>query len=198
MIDYFCRYRISVLRPKKIVITGGPGTGKSSVIQALENSGYYCFHEIIRTMTLEAKKSKGADEHVSNPLLFSDDPMEFNRQLLEARLQHFKQGLRLERGMVFFDRGIPDVLAYMEHFGQDYGDGFLETAREHRYDQVFLLPPWESIYVQDNERLETFEEAVAIHHALKNTYENLGYQPEIIPEGTIEERAQRILRKAQS
>lgn len=196
MNDYFCRYIIHELRPKKIVITGGPGTGKSSVIHTLESSGYYCFHEIIRTMTLEAKEKRQEDEHVSNPLLFADDPMEFNRQLLQARLEHYKQGLKLKRPLVFFDRGIPDVLAYMEHFGQDYERYFLETAREHRYDQVFLLPPWEEIYVQDNERLETFEEAVAIHHALMKTYEDLGYQPEVIPEGSIEERAEQILRVA--
>ena len=41
---------------KKIVITGGPGSGKTSLIDFLEENGYQCQHEISRQVTLEAKK----------------------------------------------------------------------------------------------------------------------------------------------
>jgi broad-specificity NMP kinase len=39
------------LKAKRIVITGGPGTGKTSVIAKLEDSNFYCYHEVIRSMT---------------------------------------------------------------------------------------------------------------------------------------------------
>ncbi|NNF18380.1 MAG: ATP-binding protein [Flavobacteriaceae bacterium] len=186
------------MNPKKIVITGAPGTGKSSVIDQLEEWGYFCFHEIIRTMTLEAKKSGKNSKQITNPLAFVDDPYQFNLQLLKGRLTHYQEGSALDHELVFFDRGIPDVLAYMDYFGQEYDKHFLQTASNHRYDTVFLLPPWKEIYVTDNERLETFDEAVALHHALQDRYQALGYDTRIVPEGTVEERTELILETLKS
>ena len=42
--------------PKRIAIIGGPGTGKSTLIHALEADGYSCMHEISRDVILEAQK----------------------------------------------------------------------------------------------------------------------------------------------
>ncbi len=144
-------------------------------------------------MTLEAKKAGNTDQQLTNPLAFVDDPYQFNLQLLKGRLSHYREGSSLDHNLVFFDRGIPDVLAYMDYFGQEYDNQFLETARSNRYDTVFLLPPWKDIYVTDNERMETFEEAVALHHALKDRYQALGYETRIVPEGSVKERTELIL-----
>ena len=46
---------------KKILITGGPGTGKTELIKGLENEGHNCEHEIVRKITEEAQK-KGIDQ----------------------------------------------------------------------------------------------------------------------------------------
>ena len=64
--------------PKKIVITGGPGSGKTSLILFLEENGYQCQNEISRQVTLEAQK-KGIDQ------LFLSDPVLFSQHLLEER-----------------------------------------------------------------------------------------------------------------
>jgi predicted ATPase len=192
-IHYFCFNNSKPLNPKRIVITGGPGTGKSSVIHELELSGFHCYHELIRSMTLEAKKEGDPGSFVTNPLAFVSDPNHFNRQLLEGRLRHFGQASGLNLPVVFYDRGIPDVLAYMDYFRQDYNRDFETACRNNRYDKVLLLPPWEDIYVSDNERLESFEEALQIHQYLWATYERFGYTPVLIPEGTVRERTTRIL-----
>ena len=34
----------------KVLITGGPGTGKTSVAKELSNRGYFCFPEIVRAL----------------------------------------------------------------------------------------------------------------------------------------------------
>lgn len=192
-IHYFCNIKTSRLNPKKIVITGGPGTGKSSVIHELEASGHHCFHEVIRSMTLEAKKQGDPVHFVSNPLAFVADPDTFNQRIFEARLGHFKEGRELARRVVFFDRGIPDVLAYMDFFGQSYDPEFVAACQTHRYDKVLLLPPWKAIYTSDNERLESFEEAREIHNHLLATYERFGYAPVLVPEGSVKDRAAHIL-----
>jgi len=181
------------LKSKKVVITGGPSTGKTVIIQQLEAFGYHCFHEIVRSMTLEAKKEGNPESFVSNPLTFVKDPFEFNQRILIGRMEQYSKSVNIIEPYVFFDRGIPDVLAYMDYFNQLYNREFEEACATRRYDKVILLPPWEKIYISDNERMESFEEALAIHEHLKNTYIKYAYNPVLIPTGTVEERISYIL-----
>ena len=67
-----------------IVIIGGPGTGKSTLIEGLIDKGYCCFPEISRQVTLEAKKQGIEQLFLENPLLFSE-------LLLEGRIDQFKK-----------------------------------------------------------------------------------------------------------
>lgn len=178
---------------KKIVITGGPGTGKTAIINELKNQNYHCFEEIIRSLTLEAKKEKEDTTPISNPIAFVSDPLDFNTRLLNGRLNQFEQALGIEKPLIFFDRGIPDVLAYMSFFNQSYSEDFLNVCRHHKYNHVFLLPPWESIYETDNERFESFEEALKIHAFLEEVYIKLGYNIIEVPFGSIQERTDFII-----
>ena len=78
--------RLSIERLKKelIVITGGPGTGKTTIIDALIEQGYACFPEISRQITLEAKK-QGIEQ------LFLEKPLLFSELLLEGRKKQHLQ-----------------------------------------------------------------------------------------------------------
>lgn len=186
------------MSPKKIVITGGPGTGKTSVINALENEGFYCFHEIIRTMTLEAKKELDESSLASNPLAFVKDPNAFNDMLFKGRHKQFIDANSRKENILFFDRGVPDVLAYMDYFKQKYPEDYISACKDYKYDQIFILPPWKEIYVSDNERLENFEEAVEIHNHLEKTYTSFGYTTITVPTGTIADRVSFIKKKIDS
>ena len=174
------------MKIRKIVITGGPGTGKTAVIKALEDKGYPCLHEISREIILEAQK-KGIDQ------LFLKEPLLFSELLLEGRIRQHKEAEALDKELVFIDRGIPDVVAYMDYFGNEYPPIFRKVCEEYIYDKVFILPPWKDIYVSDNERYESFEQAVSIHDHLAANYMKSGYQPVEVPEGTIEDRTAFIL-----
>lgn len=173
------------MNSKKIAITGGPGTGKSSVITALKTKGYLCYDEISRQITLQARKD-GVEQ------LFLKDPLLFSQKLLEGRTQQFTDATS-EKNTVFLDRGIPDVLAYMDYIGDDYPEYFIEACHRHTYDGVFVLAPWETIFTSDNERYESFDQAVKIHEHLVNTYQRFGYHLIDVPFGSIENRADFIL-----
>ncbi|MCL6219375.1 AAA family ATPase [Zunongwangia pacifica] len=174
------------MKAKKIVITGGPGTGKSSIIFELEKRGYTCLHEISRQVTLDAQK-EGIDQ------LFLEQPLLFSKKLLEGRDAQFMEAEESKENIIFIDRGVHDVVAYMDYFNTEYDEPFISTCKNRTYEQVFMLPPWEEIYQSDNERYESFAEAEKISKYLSNTYIDYGYQPLIVPTGTVEERTNFIL-----
>lgn len=177
---------------KRIVITGGPGTGKTVLVRRLEEMGYPCFHEIIREMTLEALERETANEQVTNPLAFVADPLSFNRQLLEGRIRQYHLAEELQHPMVFYDRGMPDVLAYMDYFSQPFDAHFSDPCERLRYDAVVLLPPWQEIYTQDGARFESFEQACEIHHSLEARYQSCGYTVRTLETGPVQRRLERL------
>mgnify|MGYP001815926207 CR=1 FL=1 len=181
------------MKIKKIVITGSAGTGKTSVIDNLKTKGFHCFEEVIRTLTSEAKSQVDASSHISNPIVFAKDPLDFNTRLLNGRIAQFKQTHSFNETTYFFDRGIPDVLAYMDFFIKSYDDLFVNACSRHPYTDVFLLPPWKAIYKTDSGRFENFDEVLQIHEHLKNTYNKFGYNSIEVPFGTVEERTNFIL-----
>jgi predicted ATPase len=172
--------------PKRIAIIGGPGTGKSTLISALEAEGYPCMHEISREVTLQAQK-EGIDQ------LFLTKPLLFSQKLLEGRLQQFRNAENFSANYLFYDRGLPDVPIYMDYLGTTYPEHFMETCYDNKYDKVFLLPPWEAIYEQDNERYESFEIAETLYKFLKSGYQKFGYDPLEVPIGTVTERKRFII-----
>jgi predicted ATPase len=173
---------------KRIVITGGPGTGKSTVINELENQQFTCMHEISREVTLMARKN-GIEQ------LFLKDPLLFSKLLLEGRVHQFKKAKSIKTDLVFLDRGIADVYAYMNYLGVSYPPIFIDECKINTYDNpIFLMPPWKEIYITDNERYESFEQSLAIHNHLEIAYKNLGYTIVEVPFGTAKERAAFILK----
>lgn len=179
---------------KRIVITGGPSTGKTSLINALEKSGYFCFPEVIRLMTLEAKEKGKLSSLTTNPIASISDPMAFNQKIITARLAQFQEAATMGIPFVFYDRGIPDVLAYMDYFEQEYGQDFSDKAMNNKYDTVFLLPIWKEIYISDNGRFESYVEALQIHKQLHITYTYLGYKVIEVPPDSIKNRIEFVLK----
>ena len=172
---------------QKVVITGGPGTGKSTVISTLQQLEYSCMPEISRTVTREAQ-SRGIDQ------LFLQDPLVFSELLLKGRINQYEMADELRDEVVFFDRGIPDVMGYLNYLGVAYPELYRIKSHELRYTKFFMMPPWEKIYQTDNERYESFEQSMRIYNDLKNAYSDLGYEFEIIPEASVENRVKFILK----
>ena len=174
------------MNSKRIVITGGPGTGKTSIINELLKRDYYCLEEISRQITLEAQKNGVSQLFLTQPLLFSD-------LLLEGRTKQYLSTDEINETCVFLDRGIPDVLAYLDFMGNTYPNRFNEACMTYKYDHVFILAPWQEIYESDNERYENFEQSIKIHHHLLDTYSKYNYDLHDVPFGSIESRTDHIL-----
>ncbi len=175
------------MKSRKIVITGGPSTGKSTVINELKKRKYTCFDEVSRDIIKEAQE-QGIEQ------LFLEDPYLFSQKLLEGRLKQYREADKLNQSVIFFDRGLPDVNAYLKYIKQPIPDEFEKITREHSYDQpVFIMPPWDEIYTTDAERYESFNQAQLIHNKLVNYYKELGYYLIFVPFGPVEKRVDYIL-----
>jgi predicted ATPase len=174
--------------PKKIALIGGPATGKTTLINALKTQGYYCMEEISRQVTLEAQKN-GIEQ------LFLEDPIWFSKQLLDSRKKQFLDAQNSNEPVVFFDRGLPDIVAYLDYIKSDYGQEFITVCETYKYDKIFILPPWKAIYKTDNERYESFDQLLEIQGFLKKWYSKFGYEIIEVNIGSIEDRIKFILNR---
>ena len=174
------------MKTKRIVLIGGPGTGKTSLLNELQNRGFTCYEEVSRQVTKAAQEQGIAQ-------LFLSEPLKFSELLLEARIEQHKQVGKESSELVFIDRGIPDVLAYMDYAKSKYPEHFEKAAENYRYDHVFSLAPWEAIFESDNERYENFEQAQDIHQFILKSYENYGYHSIAVPFDSVSARADFLL-----
>ena len=165
---------------KRIVLTGGPGFGKSSIIEELERRGYAVFHEVAREIIHE---------------MLSDSGM-FNLGVFSAKVQsgRVRQFHQAREGMHFYDRGIPDIAGFLLKDKIPVPNDLLDLCATLNYHKtVFITPPWEAIYHKDPERREDFREAVKVHKSLEATYASLGYELVAVPMGSIAQRCDFVL-----
>ena len=181
------RLSISNMNKEIVVLIGGPSSGKTTLIEALKEKGHTCYPEVSREVIREAQE-QGIEQ------LFLEKPLLFSELLLEGRKRQFKEALNEEANIVFLDRGIPDVLAYMHYIGDSYPAFFDISCQDHKYSAIFVLPPWKEIYVSDAERYETYEQAVLIYEHLMETYKNYGYSITEVPKDTVENRVDFIMK----
>lgn len=169
-----------------VVLIGGPSSGKTTLIEKLKENGHVCYPEVSREVIQEAQK-RGIDQ------LFLEQPLLFSELLLEGRIKQFEAAKKENANIIFLDRGIPDILAYMHYIGDSYPSFFDEACKNHIYSKIFVLPTWKEIYVSDEERYETYEQAVLIQQHLVDTYLKYGYELIEVPKDTVEKRMEFLL-----
>ena len=156
-----------VIKNKKIVISGGPGSGKTTLINLLRDRGYICFSEFSRVLINSAQKKGEINIFKSQPDFFSEEVWKGRKQqYINSQLSEGKN----QNSFIFFDRGLHDVVAYLECTGVHYDTQKYNLA-DFRYDMVILLPPWKAIYTKDKERNESFDEAENLYFYIRNTYQ---------------------------
>ena len=115
------------------IITGTSGTGKTSLIDCLKGHGFKTVEEPIRQILAEQLEIDGPALPAKDPLLFLE------LALKRCAADHTKWNS--SDRPVFFDRGIPDLIAYAARFGVNEIP-FQDSSAEHKYgSKVFVLPP---------------------------------------------------------
>jgi predicted ATPase len=173
--------------PQRYVITGGPGFGKTSIIEELKQAGFICFNEISRGIIREQLA-------VNGDLLPWKNIEGFSRIVLEKRIIQYNEAQRYR--VSFFDRGIPDVIAYLIKENIELPSAYIKHLEEKSYSPIiFITPPWADIFKNDNERMEDFDQACEAHYFIEKTYSDLGYQIIEVPKLSVKERVAFILQQ---
>jgi predicted ATPase len=164
------------------VITGGPGFGKSVIIEKLHELGYPVGGEIARQI-IEQQIAEGG------VILPWKDVIGFEKRVMKKRIE-FINSIDIQ-SVAFSDRGLPDQAAFSLYKGKVISQQLSIALEENRYaKKVFLTPPWRQIYRNDQIRTEAFEEAERIHQFIIDAYLKNGYElielPFVSPDHRIE------------
>ncbi|MEZ9563701.1 AAA family ATPase [Vibrio artabrorum] len=165
---------------KPIIITGGPGAGKTTLIDALGDIGFPIFAESSRQLIEQQSQ-------LENGILPWLDLPGFARLCLTVMSEQKDQAN--QHPIAFLDRAIPDICGYLSQARLEIDEAYREASQGY-HRQVLFCRPEASIYVQDDVRPYPFEEALEIHHALVTVYQELGYQTVEVPFMSVEERVQ--------
>jgi len=166
------------------IISGGPGGGKTSLLESLASKGFVIVPETARQIIRE---------RLRNGLTPRPAPPEFARQIFETDLVNYTSHVN-EMQIRFFDRSFLDSALMLFQDDRDYFESIINHLITQRYNRkVFIAPPWKEIYRNDSERDQTFEEAVRIYEKLYTWYENNGYQLIVLPKESPEARVKFVL-----
>jgi predicted ATPase len=167
----------------KYVITGGPCSGKTALIERLASLGYETVRESARDV-IEREQRKDSDN-----ILPWTDLEGFQRLVMEEQRRKERA---IKTDLAFLDRSYVDCVAYAKLGGvkppQEIDDLVYKTG----YTNVFLLAPLD-FYESDTERKETPEKAMHIGNELYKTYCFYLYNPKIIPAASVDERVEMVL-----
>jgi predicted ATPase len=168
------------------VITGGPGSGKTALVEGLAAAGFDVVAEAGRTIIREQVATGGNALPWGDAGSFAERMLAHDIDALAAKLS--------SRGPVYFDRGIPDVIGYLTIVGRPVPATMKAAANTNRYNRlVFIAPPWPEIFTQDRERKQTPDEARRTYDAMVETYRTRDYELIELPREPVPARVEFVL-----
>ena len=164
--------------PRHAVLTGAPGAGKTTLLDVAAAAGFQTSPEVARELL---KAPGGMDLRTRDPLGFAEAMIETHAREFEAHAN--------TQGTVLFDRGFPDVAGFLDVSGLPVPEAVDRACRTLRYSGPILrAPAWAAIYVQDAERIQDWDQAIASDEAVTAAWRRYGYEVTNLPLTDVEAR----------
>ncbi len=168
---------------KRYIITGAPGTGKSTLIKALQSKGMLCAEEVSRSI-------------IQKEQLLQSDGMpwknmeRFTSLVFQETLKRFKS----ENKVQFCDRSLLDLKGYLAHSNLDILEE-LANFNFHKYyhKTVFFALPWKEIYCKDPQRPQDFKFQLALSKSIEKVYLDHGFKLCYLPKASVVKRVSFVL-----
>jgi predicted ATPase len=169
-----------------VVVTGGPGAGKTTLVEALRERGYARVQEAARAVIRDQVA-------IGGPAVRERDTELFAEIVLSWDMRNHREAAELP-GPVFFDRALPDRVGFHVMRGTPAPPHVAAAVERFRYHRlVFVAPPWPEIYVHDEERTHDFDHARRAYDATIAGYARAGYEPVDLPKTDVAARVAFVL-----
>lgn len=170
------------MTPPHYVLTGGPCAGKTTTIFELEKRGY--------TVALEPARLYIDERLVKGDTIqgIKSDP-NFLGDVVQKALEIVREVP--EEETCFFDRSVPDSLAYYRAFNVPFDDALTTALAAVSFKKIFLLDLVD--FENDEARDETPEQAMILHGLIREAYLDQGHTIVEVPVMPVEKRADFIL-----
>lgn len=166
------------------IVTGGPGSGKTTTVNLLRNRGYKTTIEHARHfIDTERITGRTVEEIRKNQIAFQTGVL---------NMQIEQEAYLLPDEIVFLDRAIPDSLAYYRFLDLPVDERLTKVLKGVAYKKIFILDPLP--IVNDYARLEDGEAQRKIHSLITTVYESLPFPVVHVPVLLPEERVDFILK----
>lgn len=184
---YFFLFQNVYSHNKKYILTGGPGCGKTTVLNELAQKGYQTCPEAYSELYKEFKAKNELDRFL---------PCTIEQRWLLMKKHEEQEALLDQDRIAFVDRSVPDVIFYGNYLRLDMPGDLLQIFENHKSEYVkvfFFEQPSQELYEQNEVRYETFEEAVNIHNQLLYGYRSNGFEIIHVPFDSVKTRVNYIL-----
>lgn len=171
-------------KPAWYVLTGGPSSGKTTLLAELQKLGYAVVPEAARAVIDEAA-ARGI-----TPAELRKDEKKFQDTVMRRKIAIENE--QPSDALTFFDRGMHDTIAYFRHYGYEVEDWIRQACQRASYEKVFLLEPLAN-YEKDYARTEDDGFYQRIHQLLQDAYEEAGIPIVSIPPVSVADRVTMIL-----
>jgi len=173
-----------------VVVTGGPYSGKTTLVQALAARGHVTVPEAAIDVIETLNEQMGVE---GQRAWRRSHPLEFQQMVFELQVRR-EEALGPREGTVFLDRGIADGIAYCTYTGIDPPGRFRRRAVASGYGHAFVLETLEGFETRRGTgRMSRREDSLRIGRLIADAYRSIGVDVTLVGRRTVEERLDLVL-----
>jgi predicted ATPase len=169
---------------KRIVVTGGTHSGKSTLVRQMSKRGWETIDEAALFVINKHVAALGNEGFKS---WMDANYSSFQNQIF-ARQRELERRYKPLSGVLFMDRSGVDSIAYLRSRNLPPPDAMLAYAKQSAFSHVFLFDTLHSFAA-------TYADSIAMRDCLLDTYRSYGYEPIRVPELPLLQRCDFVLQQ---